>query len=146
MQPFIYEPFISLKEFLEEFPDETPSNLYDRIKQAAREAEHLIVSIISEENQPQRCAPLTGKSKLKRQVKMIMEQTNSISIEVRNMKHNKAATIKDAVQTGASSTAAGMLSTVGENPASWKAIAEDFPEQSGTSASTRRFETSFIFE
>lgn len=70
----IYEPFISLKEFLEEFPDETPSNLYDRIKQAAREAEPIIVSIISEENQPQCCAALAGKSKLKRQVKMITNQ------------------------------------------------------------------------
>ena len=108
----IYEPFISLKQFLDEFPDETPSNLYDRIKQAAREAEHVIVSIISEENQPQCCAALAGKSKLKRQVKMIMELTNSISVEVRNMKQNKAATTKAAVQigNGASSSAAGLQS------------------------------------
>ncbi|XP_057802659.1 putative late blight resistance protein homolog R1B-16 [Salvia miltiorrhiza] len=97
----IYEPFIFLQEFLDDFPKK--ANILDgRIRDLAYEAEHVIESFILEEAPSHWWNVLAAKSKLKWQIRKIREETDSITREVMIIKNNSA----DAVQLGASSSSA----------------------------------------
>ncbi|XP_057801773.1 disease susceptibility protein LOV1-like [Salvia miltiorrhiza] len=98
----IYEPFIFLQEFLEDFPEK--ANILDgRIRDLAYEAEHIIESFILDEAPSHWWNVLAAKSKLKLlQIRKIRKETDSITREVMIIKNNSAV----AVQLGASSSAA----------------------------------------
>ncbi|XP_057802854.1 disease susceptibility protein LOV1-like [Salvia miltiorrhiza] len=97
----IYEPFIFLQEFLEDFPEK--ANILDgRIRDLAYEAEHIIESFILDEAPSHWWNVLAAKSKLKWQIRKIRNETDSIIREVMIIKNNNAV----AVQLGASSSAA----------------------------------------
>ncbi|XP_057801574.1 putative late blight resistance protein homolog R1B-16 [Salvia miltiorrhiza] len=97
----IYEPFIFLQEFLEDFPEK--ANILDgQIRDLAYEAEHIIESFILMEARSHWWNVLAVKSKLKWQIRRIRKETNSITREVMIIKNNSA----DTVQLGASSSAA----------------------------------------
>ncbi|XP_057801607.1 putative late blight resistance protein homolog R1A-10 [Salvia miltiorrhiza] len=97
----IYEPFIFLQEFLEDFPEK--ANILDgQIRDLAYEAEHIIESFILVEAPSHWWNVLAAKSKLKWQIRKIRKETKSITREVMIIKNNSAV----AVQLGASSSAA----------------------------------------
>ncbi|XP_057801584.1 putative late blight resistance protein homolog R1B-16 [Salvia miltiorrhiza] len=100
----IYQPFIFLKEFLEDFPEK--ANILDgQIRDLAYEAEHIIESFILVEAPSHWWNVLAAKSKLKWQIRKIRKEAKSITREVMIIKNNST----DAMQLGASSSAAGSL-------------------------------------
>ncbi|XP_042038861.1 putative late blight resistance protein homolog R1A-10 [Salvia splendens] len=93
----IYEPFIFLQEFLEDFPEK--ANILDwRIRDLAYEAEGVLESFILGEAKSH-WTVLASKSKFKHQMGKIRAEADSITREVMAMKNNSS----DAAQHGDSS-------------------------------------------
>ncbi|XP_047968826.1 putative late blight resistance protein homolog R1A-10 isoform X2 [Salvia hispanica] len=96
----IYEPFIFLQGFLEDFPEK--ANIVDgRIRDLAYEAEVVIESFMLEEAPTHWWTVLASKSKFKHQMRKIRAEADSITREVMAIKNNSS----DAVQLGDSSVA-----------------------------------------
>lgn len=107
----IYEPFILLQEFLEEFPDKGNS-LEGRIRDVAHEAEDIIVSSIVKDAPSHWTAFLAAKLKSRRQMRKIRRQIISITREMKNIKKScEATTSVAASQLTADSPAASSVSS-----------------------------------
>ena len=96
----IYEPFIFLQEFLEDFPEK--ANILDgRIRDLAYEAEGVLESFMLGEAKSHWWTVLASKFKFKHQMGKIRAEADSITREVMAIKNNSS----DAVQLGDSSVA-----------------------------------------
>ncbi|XP_042004106.1 putative late blight resistance protein homolog R1A-10 isoform X1 [Salvia splendens] len=96
----IYEPFIFLQEFLEDFPEKAYI-LDGRIRDLAYEAEGILECFMLGEAKSHWWTVLASKSKFKHQMGKIRAQADSITREVMAMKNNSS----DAAQHGDSSVA-----------------------------------------